>query len=179
MTGGDNVRRSIRSKIAKRITAGLFGACLAAAGLAGAFESSAKAEVSPGAEQRANEHAAEIQRQQGGGPVGRPPAQVQPPIARQPQQRQPSVGRLDYDAGGYRGGDYSRRGYDRGYDEGPRYRRRPPVVVYDEEPSYGGAFGRACATSRGVCYVRRPQPYGSGCRCDIPGFGLKRGNIEG
>ena len=62
---------------------------------------------------------------------------------------------------------YERR---RGYDEGP-YRgvwRRParPVQV-----------GNVCVTSRGSCeypqYYRLETP----CRCDIPGFGTKRGAI--
>ena len=79
-----------------------------------------------------------------------------------------------YGGGGYSGGGYEDRGYDRGY--------RRPGYAYEEEPVYQRRrrdFGRACATSRGVCYVGRPQPIGTGCRCDLPGFGLKRGNIEG
>lgn len=54
-----------------------------------------------------------------------------------------------------------------------------------ERPNYGGGygrpyprreFGRVCVTSRGDCGVR-PAPIGAGCRCHIPGFGPKRGNV--
>lgn len=37
-------------------------------------------------------------------------------------------------------------------------------------------FGRMCVTSRGDCQIR-PAPIGAGCRCFIPGFGTKRGNV--
>ena len=42
-----------------------------------------------------------------------------------------------------------------------------------------GGFVVRAQRRAAVCYVGRPQPLGTGCRCDVPGFGLKRGNIEG
>lgn len=80
--------------------------------------------------------------------------------------------------GGYGGG---RGGYD---DEDDRPRRRGPR--YDEDRGYGrdgggygGQRGRAsvCITSRGSCGTS-PAPRGYPCRCDIPGFGMKRGNVQ-
>ncbi|WP_043751929.1 hypothetical protein [Methylobacterium nodulans] len=44
------------------------------------------------------------------------------------------------------------------------------------EPGHGGGFGRICVTARGHCPTR-PGPINAPCRCDIPGFGLKRGQI--
>lgn len=101
-----------------------------------------------------------------------------------------------YGGGGYGGGGYGRGGFGGGYDGGYRggyrggyYDRGPrgygyggpafvPVPV--PVPSYGyrrvARFGNTCETSRGDCYVR-PAPVGAGCRCAIPGFGVKRGNI--
>ncbi|WP_156639719.1 hypothetical protein [Bosea sp. PAMC 26642] len=72
----------------------------------------------------------------------------------------------------YRGrGEYRedyRRGPPRGYDD-DRYERR----------SYRPArrFSSMCVTSRGTCETA-PQPYGTGCRCHIEGFGPKRGAIQ-
>ena len=66
-----------------------------------------------------------------------------------------------------------------GYDRPPPprygYDRPPPRYGY-ERPQYR-EFSRICVTSRGDCNSR-PAPIGANCRCDIPGFGLKRGNIE-
>lgn len=65
------------------------------------------------------------------------------------------------------------------YDRPYGYRRPPPPPAY----GYGGGYGyrqpigRFCETGRGSCYTR-PTPVGSGCRCDIPGFGLKRGIVQ-
>ena len=184
---------AVRTKtIVKGLLAGGFGIALAVGAIAPSG-AEAPASQEQRIEQQSGGQLGVPQGGRGGGvaPAARPAPQQAPPVARQPpQQRQPNVTQ-QYDGGGgrrgggYGGGGYRGPGFGGGYgggdfDEGPRYRRRPPVA-YDDGPSYGGggAFGRACATSRGVCYVRRPQPYGSGCRCDIPGFGPKRGNIEG
>ncbi|WP_375459624.1 hypothetical protein [uncultured Enterovirga sp.] len=78
----------------------------------------------------------------------------------------PRVGGRGYD--GPRGGrgDYDgpRRGYDRGRDDaydGRRGARRGSSV---------------CVTGRGSCPIGGVVPRMTPCRCDIPGFGLKRGN---
>ncbi len=70
------------------------------------------------------------------------------------------------------------RYYEPRYETGRPYYRRPEYTYDEPEVYVRGRYGRACETSRGVCYVARPQPLGSGCRCEIRGFGLKRGNIE-
>lgn len=71
--------------------------------------------------------------------------------------------------------------------EEPEYPRRPPPGYYEERrrPVYRDdeqyerrPLSNVCVTSRGECYTRR-SPYGAPCRCEIPGFGLKRGNIGG
>jgi hypothetical protein len=56
-----------------------------------------------------------------------------------------------------------RQGYGYGYGGGGYYQR--PVVI-----------GDICQTSRGDCRTR-PAQEGANCRCNIPGFGPKRGNI--
>lgn len=84
---------------------------------------------------------------------------------------------------------------DPGYRQPPPYGYRPPPPPeygYDRRPGYGydrppaqygRPYGRArgmsniCATSRGSCETRF-MPIGADCRCNIPGFGRKRGNIE-
>jgi hypothetical protein len=73
------------------------------------------------------------------------------------------------------------RRFERRYEE-DRYERRRD---YDEDRydrrsrrGYGERFGRLCLTERGNC-VTAPQPWGSQCRCMIPGFGPKRGEIRG
>jgi hypothetical protein len=75
----------------------------------------------------------------------------------------------------------------------PYYGERPyyaPPPVYRPRPrrqwddgAYGGyyapprvAYGNVCITSRGNCRTP-PLPDQSPCRCNIPGFGLKRGNV--
>jgi hypothetical protein len=69
----------------------------------------------------------------------------------------------------------------RGYQDEDFYERRPRQRAYQDEYSprqrRAGGFGQACVTSRGTCYVQ-PQPITSRCRCQIPGFGPKRGNVE-
>ncbi|KAA2237471.1 hypothetical protein [Salinarimonas soli] len=62
------------------------------------------------------------------------------------------------------------------YDPRPRRRYYEQEEAYSPRPRRAGRFGQACETSRGTCYVN-PQPIGSRCRCDIPGFGPKRGNV--
>ncbi|WP_247635965.1 hypothetical protein [Methylobacterium sp. 37f] len=78
-------------------------------------------------------------------------------------------------------GDHDRpHRYERRYDEDRYERRRYDEDRYDRRPrGYGGeGFGRLCLTQRGNC-ITRPQPYGSRCGCDIPGFGRKHGEIGG
>jgi hypothetical protein len=60
------------------------------------------------------------------------------------------------------------------YDPDPYYRPRPR---YYQEPLPQRPRVRmtdVCITSRGACPVY-PQPPGRPCRCEIPGFGVKRG----
>ena len=60
----------------------------------------------------------------------------------------------------------------------PRYYERPaPGYGYERPYSRPVPVGTVCVTSRGDCRWR-PSPLGAGCRCNIPGFGLKRGNVE-
>lgn len=86
------------------------------------------------------------------------------------------------------------------YDDGYRYDRppppryddgyrRPPPPRYDDgyrQPDYGRPGpgydrgprpGAMCVTSRGTCPAP-PIQRGSPCRCDIPGFGVKRGAVQ-
>lgn len=70
--------------------------------------------------------------------------------------------------------DYYDRGPPRGYDDD---RRRPR---YDDRDDYrprrgGGGGGLICVTSRGNCPTY--SPINAICKCDIPGFGTKRGNV--
>jgi hypothetical protein len=79
------------------------------------------------------------------------------------------------------------------YEDELRPRRRGPAVhpravhpgphyqPYSPAPrSYGhyGGVGSVCVTSRGNCSVGQLVPLGSGCRCNIPGFGRKRGQVD-
>ena len=65
-------------------------------------------------------------------------------------------------------------GYERRPPPPDGYYRRPgPPEGYQRERR----FGQVCVTSRGTCGTR-PGPIGISCRCDIPGFGPKRGSIE-
>lgn len=59
-----------------------------------------------------------------------------------------------------------------GYDRPP-----PPRWGYERPRPVYREFSRVCVTSRGDCNTR-PAPIGAGCQCFIPGFGMKRGNIE-
>jgi hypothetical protein len=69
----------------------------------------------------------------------------------------------------------------------PRYRQRYGEPYGGYERPYGGyerhgyrqrAYGGVCVTSRGACETPGPTPVGARCRCDIPGFGPKRGNVR-
>ncbi|WP_406856474.1 hypothetical protein ABEG18_02265 [Alsobacter sp. KACC 23698] len=71
------------------------------------------------------------------------------------------------------------------YDPDPYYRPRQPEYrpdpyrqprpYYQEQPVRPrGRMTDMCITSRGACRVY-PQPTGRPCRCDVPGFGTKRG----
>ncbi|KQO49084.1 MULTISPECIES: hypothetical protein [unclassified Methylobacterium] len=60
-------------------------------------------------------------------------------------------------------------GYARPYEDG----ERRPV----QQQRYGRQrMGSVCVTARGNCPAY-PSPIQSPCRCDIPGFGPKRGNV--
>ncbi|SIQ09639.1 hypothetical protein SAMN05880592_101896 [Bosea sp. TND4EK4] len=71
--------------------------------------------------------------------------------------------------------------YDDGYRRPPRYddgyRRPPPPDDYRYGPPRGPRGGGMCVTSRGSCPTP-PIPRGAPCRCDIPGFGEKRGIVQ-
>jgi hypothetical protein len=68
------------------------------------------------------------------------------------------------------------------YDPYSPYYRPPPPAYRPPPPYYGGGYyrpgrvGQTCVTSRGSCYSY-PAPISSPCKCFIPGFGKKRGNI--
>lgn len=73
------------------------------------------------------------------------------------------------------------------YRNGPSYEddeddRPPPPRYYRrdygyERPYYRPRYGNMCVTGRGDCPTP-PLPYGSGCGCNIPGFGTKRGIVQ-
>ncbi len=85
----------------------------------------------------------------------------------------------------YRGpprGDYYERGPRRDFDDDrrrPRYddERRRPRYDDDYRPRRGAGGGGSlvCVTSRGNCPTY--SPINAICKCDIPGFGTKRGNV--
>lgn len=86
----------------------------------------------------------------------------------------------------YRGpprGDYYERGPRGGFDDDRRPRRgfdddrRPRYDDRDDfRPRRGaGGGGLVCVTSRGNCPTY--SPVNAICKCDIPGFGTKRGNV--
>ncbi len=69
-------------------------------------------------------------------------------------------------------------GYERDYDRRPRYEERRY-----EERGYGydrprRDLGGVCVTSRGSCGMPQANYIGAPCRCNIPGFGSKRGNVQ-
>jgi hypothetical protein len=69
------------------------------------------------------------------------------------------------------------------YGPGPYYGPNP-YGGYPQPNPYGGYYqprrpvviGNICYTSRGACQSR-PVPEGTLCRCIIPGFGRKEGNV--
>lgn len=65
------------------------------------------------------------------------------------------------------------------YDEygRPYGYRRPPPPDYEYGYRRRAPISQFCETGRGGCYSR-PSPVGAPCRCDIPGFGLKRGIVQ-
>ncbi len=65
-------------------------------------------------------------------------------------------------------------GYERDY-----YRPRPQYrQEYRPEYRQRRNLGTVCVTSRGSCGIDAPNYIGAPCRCDIPGFGRKRGNVQ-
>jgi hypothetical protein len=69
------------------------------------------------------------------------------------------------------------------YDAPPPgyYRERPQPRYYDdryERPRRPVRAGHICVTSRGSCQFDRPQRLGGPCKCNLPGFGTKRGEIQ-
>lgn len=78
---------------------------------------------------------------------------------------------------------YERRpdyGYERrpdyGYEQRRDYRYGAPPRV-SRRPERGARVGNVCYTSRGSCEYPQYLPLQTPCRCDIPGFGQKRGAI--
>lgn len=68
------------------------------------------------------------------------------------------------------------------YDDEDDDRPPPPRRYYRrdygyERPYYRPRYGNMCVTGRGDCPTP-PLPYGSGCGCNIPGFGTKRGIVQ-
>jgi hypothetical protein len=60
------------------------------------------------------------------------------------------------------------------YEYRPRRRPQPRA-------EYGYSrrdLGSVCVTSRGECSVGRYVPLGTGCGCNIPNFGKKRGEVQ-
>jgi opacity protein-like surface antigen len=80
-----------------------------------------------------------------------------------------------YGGGGY-GGGYG--GYGGGYEQEYESPRRRSPYQYGPPRSYERRvqLGSMCVTSRGSCYVGRAA-LNSGCACNIPGFGRKRGAV--
>lgn len=70
----------------------------------------------------------------------------------------------------------------REYREPPRHVRPAPRYEYDR---YGRRVYRpaprrysdVCVTARGNCSTGRPVPSGTPCACNVPGFGIKRGQV--
>lgn len=69
------------------------------------------------------------------------------------------------------------------YDDDDDDDRPPPRRHYRRDYGYERPYyrqpryGNMCVTGRGDCPTP-PLPYGSGCGCNIPGFGSKRGIVQ-
>jgi hypothetical protein len=79
--------------------------------------------------------------------------------------------------------DWPRRPPPPPYDDYDRPRRRPPPPPLDDDddrPRFDRRWrsGSLCVTARGDCPTP-PAPDNARCGCEIPGFGYKRGQIEG
>lgn len=79
--------------------------------------------------------------------------------------------------------DWPRRPPPPPYDDYDRPRRRPPPPPLDDDddrPRFDRRWrsGSLCVTARGDCPTP-PAPDNAPCGCEIPGFGYKRGQIEG
>lgn len=85
----------------------------------------------------------------------------------------PQVAQAQY----YEDDDYGGPVYERRYYRpAPRYEYRYETPRYYSRRAY---YGNWCVTSRGTCETGQPRPVGSQCRCHIPGFGKKRGAVQG
>ncbi len=66
------------------------------------------------------------------------------------------------------------------YEQREYYRPRYEERRYERDYGYERQrrdLGQVCVTSRGSCGTL-PNYIGAPCRCEIPGFGRKRGNIQ-
>jgi hypothetical protein len=66
------------------------------------------------------------------------------------------------------------------YETRREYRYGPPSGEWRREgrrPMRRTQVGNVCVTSRGSCEYPQYFPLNARCRCNIPGFGPKRGNI--
>lgn len=73
--------------------------------------------------------------------------------------------------------------YDYAQPPAPRYGYQEPAPGYYRQPRYGRpayrqqVYGGICYTKRGSCELGGSLPVGSYCRCDIPFFGSKQGEV--
>jgi hypothetical protein len=72
--------------------------------------------------------------------------------------------------------DYYRPRRDYYYERGPDYGYGPPREIW-RRPARRVQVGNICVTSRGSCEYPQYYQLQTPCRCDIPGFGPKRGAI--
>lgn len=68
-------------------------------------------------------------------------------------------------------------------NRGPAYDRRGPRYDDRRGPRYDDRRGprqrpRMCVTSRGDCPAPGYAGPGASCGCNLPGFGMKRGNVR-
>jgi hypothetical protein len=80
--------------------------------------------------------------------------------------------RPDY---GYRPEPRPRYGYEPRREYREEYRYSQPRGGDRQRRVQGGSI---CVTSRGSCQYPQTMSNGANCTCDIPGFGVKRGNIQ-